>query len=91
MARIVRQLNSIFFSREDHLEYVRPGSQFRRVHSDRTVETAEVISVHTDTLGIPHVRYKVDFLRPNSSPYIEGPRVLAVRAFFELYQERVGA
>ena len=89
MGRIARQLTSMFFSRGDSFEYVRPGTQFRRVHPDHTVETAEILSVHTDTLGIPHVRYRVDFHRPHSAPYIEGPRVLAVRSFFQLYQERV--
>lgn len=86
-----RQMSSLLFKRGEQLEYIKRGSQFRRVLSDRTVETAEVVSVHTDSLGIPHVRYKVDFLRPNRQRYVEGPRILAARSFFDLYQERVGA
>jgi hypothetical protein len=84
-------MSSLLFKRGEQLEYIKRGSQFRRVLTDRTVETAEVMSVHTDSLGIPHVRYKVDFLRPNRQRYVEGTRVLAVRSFFDLYQERVGA
>jgi hypothetical protein len=84
-----RVLNSLLFQRGDCMEYVKPGSQFRRVLADRTVETAEVISVHTDQQGIPHLRYRVDFMRPNRQRYVEGPRVLSVRSFFDLYRDRV--
>ncbi|MHB1217650.1 MAG: hypothetical protein ACYC1L_05570 [Alphaproteobacteria bacterium] len=91
MAPISRQMGSLLFKRGEQLEYIKRGSQFRRVLTDRTVETAEVVSVHTDQLGIPHVRYRVDFLRPNRQRYVEGTRVLAARSFFDLYQERVGA
>ncbi len=86
-----RQMNSLLFQRGDCMEYVKSGSQFRRVLADRTVETAEIIAVHIDQQGIPHLRYRVDFIRPNRQRYVEGPRVLAARSFFDLYQERVSA
>ena len=47
--------------------------------------------MHIDQQGIPHLRYRVDFIRPNRQRYVEGPRVLAARSFFDLYQERVSA
>lgn len=84
-----RQMVSLLFQRGNCMEYVKPGSQFRRVLADRTVETAEVVAVHIDQKGIPHLRYRVDFIRPNRQRYVEGPRVLAARSFFDLYQERV--
>ncbi|MFN0041746.1 MAG: hypothetical protein ACKVSF_00865 [Alphaproteobacteria bacterium] len=86
-----RQMSSLLFQRGDCMEYVKSGSQFRRVLADRTVETAEVIAVQIDQQGIPHLRYRVDFTRPNRQRYVEGPRVLAARSFFDLYQERVSA
>ena len=44
-----RSLSSFFFKRGRKLEYVRPGSTFQRVHRDSMVETAEVLSVGTDS------------------------------------------
>jgi hypothetical protein len=91
VTRKSRQLTSLLYQRNGCMEYVKPGAQFRRVLPDRTVETAKIIGVQTDTFGIPHVRYNVDFVRPNLQRHLEGPRVLAARAFFDLYGERVVA
>ncbi len=85
------QLPSIFFKRGEQLEYVKTGSTFRCVHADRTVEEAEVISVYTDSFGIPHVRYSVSFQRPYRERFQEGPRILALRSFFDHFSERVHA
>ena len=91
MGFIGRQLPSIFFKRGEQLEYVKTGSTFRCVHADRTVEEAEVISVYTDSFGIPHVRYSVSFQRPYRERFQEGPRILALRSFFDHFSERVRA
>ncbi|MBK19004.1 MAG: hypothetical protein CMM52_09250 [Rhodospirillaceae bacterium] len=84
-----RRLASMFFKRGRALEYVRPGSTFQRVHDDELVETAEVESVGTDAYGIPHVKFKVSFSRPNRFSYDEGSRMLALRSFADRYRERV--
>jgi hypothetical protein len=81
----------MFFKRGDRLEYIKTGSTFRCVHKDRTVETAEVISVYTDAYGIPHVRYSVSFERPYRERFQEGSRILALRSFFDHFSERVNA
>ena len=60
-----RSLGSFFFKRGRKFEYVRPGSTFQRVHNDKMVETARVLSVATDSYGIPHVRFQVSFRRPD--------------------------
>ena len=91
MGFIGRQLPSIFFKRGEQLECVKTGSTFRCVHADRTVEEAEVISVYTDSFGIPHVRYSVSFQRPYRERFQEGPRILALRSFFDHFSERVHA
>ena len=84
-----RTLASMFFKRGRELEYVRPGSMFKRVHDDEIVETAKVESVATNADGIPHVKFKVSFSRPNRVTYDEGSCMLALRSFADLYKERV--
>lgn len=84
-----RKLSSILVDRGDAFEYVKSGSAFRRLHSGRMVETAEILSVYTDGVGIPHVRFDVIFDKPQRPQYRDGPRILAVKTFFENYRERV--
>ena len=68
------------------------GAQFERVHADRTVETAKVLSVMEDSLGIPHVRYALTIKKPQRPmPFREGPRLLALEAFSAAYRVRVGS
>ncbi len=86
-----RSLSSFFFKRGRKLEYVRPGSTFQRVHRDAMVETAEVLSVGTDSYGIPHVRFQVSFRRPNRNKFDGGARMLALKSFADQYRERVSA
>lgn len=86
-----RSLSSFFFKRGSKLEYVRPGSTFQRVHRDSLVETAQVLSVGTDSYGIPHVRFQVSFCRPNRNRFDGGARMLALRSFVDQYRERVSA
>ena len=71
-----RPLNSMFFKRGRKYEYVRAGSTFRRVHRDKMVETATVISVAVDSFGIPHVQFEVSFRRPNRNFFDGGARML---------------
>ncbi|HEY4134476.1 MAG TPA: hypothetical protein VGO34_04620 [Alphaproteobacteria bacterium] len=56
---------------------------------DRTVETAQVLSLYKDTFGIPHVRYQVMFGRIDGVPHHDGPRMLSVDAFIQQYRERI--
>ena len=82
-----RELCSMFFRRGDSLEYIKAGSAFRKTHPDRMIETAEVLSVATDSFGIPHVRFQVRFQRPARDAQVEGPRMLALKTFAERYTE----
>jgi hypothetical protein len=86
-----RSLSSFLFKRGSQLEYVRPGSTFRRVHDDMMVETARVLSVGTDPYGIPHVRFQVSFSRTDRNQFDGGARMLALKSFAEQYRERVSA
>ena len=46
--------------RRHNLNAVTAGAQFRRETRDHRVETARVISVTDDSMGIPHVRYELE-------------------------------
>lgn len=80
---------SAFFGRAKRMEYVQPGTTFRRIHPDELIETAEVESVAADPYGIPHVKFKVIFSRTNRFTYEEGTRMLALRTFADRYKEQV--
>lgn len=68
------------------------GAHFERVHPDRTVETAKVLSVLKDPLGIPHVRYAVTMKKPLRTMSVsEGPRLLALEAFSQAYRMRASS
>ena len=84
-----RAIKSIFFRRPEDLEYVKPGTTFRRTHADKMVETAEVVSIGNDSYGIPHVQFQVSFWRPHRNFFDGGMRMLALRSFADRYTERV--
>lgn len=83
-----RQLNSVFFKRGELLEFIKAGSSFRRVRTDRTVEMAEVTGVFVDLYGIPHIRFDLLIERPGHQRYPAGPRILALKTFCANYDER---
>ena len=61
------------FKREPEFDTIRAGSVYRRVRRDNTVETATVLTVRDDSLGIPHVRYRVSIGRADNHVFEEGP------------------
>ncbi len=62
------------------------GSVFRRTTPGKTVETARVLAVSKDSVGIPHVRFSVHYERVDTADEL---RTLAVSSFSELFNERV--
>ncbi len=76
------------FKREPEFDTIRAGSVYRRVRRDNTVETATVLAVRDDSLGIPPVRYRVSIGRADNHVFEEGPRVLSLSCFAEHYLER---
>lgn len=80
----------MFFRRINDQDIVKAGATFRRERADHTVETAKVLSVDSDSFGIPHVRYELVFEKPSmSARIVDGPRVLALEAFADAYPECV--
>ncbi|NKB56906.1 MAG: hypothetical protein GKS00_11275 [Alphaproteobacteria bacterium] len=65
------------------------GEQFKCIDSDRGVKTAKVLSIVEDFLGIPHVQYTVTIKAHCDTLLHEGPRLLALEAFFEAYSKRI--
>ena len=88
-----KERTSMFFKRGRGMEFVKAGSIFRRNRNDYTVETARILSVASDSFGIPHVKYELAFEKPSSasSRVVDGPRVLALAAFAEMYRDRVAS
>ncbi|MEE9140716.1 MAG: hypothetical protein V3U18_08075 [Alphaproteobacteria bacterium] len=74
----------MFFRRHTLLKDVKAGSVYRKVHRDNIVETARVVSVGEDCFGIPHVRFKLCYERPNRM-FLEDARVLALESFAQHY------
>lgn len=84
-----RPITSMFVQRGTAVEYVTAGNAYRKVRSDKMVETAEIRSVYTDGAGIPHIRFDVVLEKPHWPTYRDGPRALSVRSFFDTFPERV--
>lgn len=80
---------STFFKWGRDMRYIRRGMKFRRVKSDNSVETAQVLALLHDSFRIPHVRYDVNLRRPSGAGILrEGPRILSLSTFAQIYGER---
>lgn len=71
-----------------HSSPVEVGASYRRVGSGAFVETAYVLEVAEDKLGIPHVRFQLQVARGASRPSIE-TRTLSVEAFQSRFRDRI--
>ena len=68
---------------------IKTGDRYRRQHRGRIFETATVLDLCNDLLGIPHVRFAVDFEQNGANPVHEGRRILALSSFIDTYRTRV--
>ena len=86
------QATIMFFKKRQNTETgdVKAGSVYQRPHDGGIVEIATVLSVGDDSYGIPHVRFKVCFERPNRR-FLEDARVLALESFAEQYCQHAAA
>ena len=76
----------------DELPEVRAGGLYRHSDTGNVVETAQVIDVGPDTMGIPHVRYKVLVERSREKhTHFEAIRTLNLRTFANHFSEAVEA
>lgn len=85
-----RERSSIFIKRGRKMEYIRPGTAYRRIKPDKSIETAKILAVVLDGMRIPHVRFEINLQRPSRSPaFRDGPRILSLTSFTHTYRERV--
>jgi hypothetical protein len=68
---------------------VRPGETFRRRQQTPLVETATVLGIREDLLGIPHVQFKIAIECSDANCFEEASRILAMDAFLDAYPEHV--
>ncbi|MFA4846532.1 MAG: hypothetical protein WC654_08340 [Patescibacteria group bacterium] len=64
------------------------GASYRRFGTGAFVETAHVLEVASDKLGIPHVRFQLQVTRGAGRPTVE-TRTLALEAFQNRFRDRV--
>lgn len=65
-----------------------PGAVFRKTRSDFVVETAKIVAVTRDPVGIPHVRFDVTFQGPAQLRLADGQRLLSLSSFREHFGVR---
>jgi hypothetical protein len=70
---------------------VKPGDSYRRRQSkgNRVSETATVLAIRQDLMGIPHVLFTLAFECSDSNYFEHGSRILALNSFLDVYRERV--
>lgn len=86
-----RVSHSFFIKRGDDVEYVKAGDVFRQRGRSRMSESARVLSLALDGQKIPHVRYSLRFRRAHGAEFDGGSRVMALKPFLKMYNERVSA
>lgn len=64
---------------------VEPGRRYRPRVSGRVLETAHVVELSADRLGIPHVHYALTVGTPNVPAEWVGRRTLSLERFRALY------
>ena len=75
---------------DDEAPFIEPGDVYRRVRANNLIETARVLAVTTDNVGIPHVRVDIQVDGPHYARISQGQRLLSLAAFAADFTERVG-
>jgi hypothetical protein len=76
------------FRCRDKTPEIKPGDCYGRAHRLGLKETATVLDLRNDALGIPHVRFCVRFERRASEHSETTFRMLALGAFRTAYRQR---
>ncbi|HSR72677.1 MAG TPA: hypothetical protein VLL72_09890 [Kiloniellales bacterium] len=84
-----QQLGLLFGSGERRPE-VKVGDVFKAIRDGNIVETAKVLDVAPDSMGVPHVHYEVSIQRANQESY-EEKRTLGLSSFAERFRKTVPA
>ncbi len=81
-------LRDHWFKHGDQKSDVRVGAIFRHAMSGNAVETAKVVEVGRDSLGIPHVTYDLKVEKGRLAAY-EERRTLGLESFKSRFEETV--
>ena len=68
---------------------LKPGDRYCRTLGNRFLETATILELRPDLVGIPHVRFTVAFEHPDAIRLDEGPRMLSLTSFVGEYQKQI--
>ena len=68
---------------------MRSGDRFYRRRRDKVMELVTVTDLRPDSLGIPHVHFKLAFEKAAIGRVEAGRRVLALNSFVAAYKERM--
>ncbi|MDE2228812.1 MAG: hypothetical protein KGL11_07210 [Alphaproteobacteria bacterium] len=80
--------NSLLHNRRTPVE-VKSGDRFFRRRRDKVMELVTVTDLRADSLGIPHVHFKLTFEESAIGRVEGGRRVLALNSFVEAYSQRL--
>lgn len=69
-----------FRNRRGGQAQVTPGAVFQHETRDHAMETAEVIDLPRDDIGIAHVRFRVRITRDDAT-FVDEERILALESF----------
>ena len=79
---------NLWFKNGNRGKEIKIGSVFRHRLSGDVVETAKVLDVAEDSLGIPHVTYDLMVEKARYSSYTDR-RTLGLQSFYERFEEAV--
>jgi hypothetical protein len=67
---------------------IKPGHRYSRIRRGNVTETATVVDLREDIVGIPHVHFSLAFEEAAIGHIDAGNRVLALPSFVATYQQR---
>ncbi len=68
---------------------IEEGAVFKRIVSGSMTETAEIVEVGQDRMGIPHVRFNATLLRGHYAASAAEQRTLSLESFCARFRDRV--
>jgi len=77
-----------WFKNGTRAEEVRIGAVFRNIRRGNIIETAKVIDIVPDPMGVPHVHYKVSIQSAHQDCF-EEQRTLGLASFAERFAKAV--
>lgn len=70
---------------------MKPGDRYCRILGHQHLETATVLDLRQDLVGIPHVHFSVAYERSDADWLDGGPRTLALSRFVDEYRRQAAA